>query len=130
MATRRPRLQVIRRVRRDGDQDYVPTAVEKLSVLITVRFQLDCSARAPRPEEERDDNSLAVELAEPYGLRQEAVARRAREADVGRHRACRQELLRWLRLLRLLRAAACGRYRGERSRQQSCRENPVHSASI
>jgi hypothetical protein len=120
-----PRDKVVRRVGGQRNEHYVTTAVKKLSVLITVRFQLNRSARTPCPEEERNDDGLATELAEPNWFCQSAVARRAGEADVRCGAAYRKKIL--LRRL-LLRLRRC-RHPGGDCAEQTCEEKSFQFAS-
>ena len=47
-----------------GETDVWVPIIEKARVLITVRRHLDCSARRPDAEEEREDHRLAAEVAQ------------------------------------------------------------------
>src|SRR5262249_46222182 len=71
----------------DGDENHASAVLEERRVLITVRVHLDRSALGPGLIEEREYDRLSLEVGETDRVRQDAVARGAAQAEVGRLRA-------------------------------------------
>src|SRR5690348_16819553 len=70
-----------------GEHDHTTSVIEEPGVLITVRLHLDRSALGPRPVEEGEHDGLAAKIGEVDRLAEDAIARGAREGEVGCHRA-------------------------------------------